>query len=73
MNQSQDSSDKSGAQQDQKARDDMRNEGGRSGGSRIPGSDAQCDESSQQRGQGSRQDIEREKAERGRPWPSRGS
>jgi len=70
MNRSQDSPNKSGAQQDQKVRDDMRNEGGRSGGPRIPGGDAQGDGASRQRGQGSRHDIERGKEERGKGSPA---
>ena len=70
MNQSQDSSNKSGPHQDQKARDDMRNEGGRSGGRRIPEGDGTDEPRQRGGGRGSQRDIEREKADKGQGGPA---
>jgi hypothetical protein len=56
---------KTGAEQDRKARDDVTNEGGRSGGQHAPQDGGRTDEPRQQGGQGSRQDIEREEADKG--------
>ncbi len=67
MNQSQGSPGKTGAEQDQKARDDMTNEGGRSGGQHAPEGGGQTDKSRQQGGQ---QDMDSEKADKGRGSPA---
>jgi hypothetical protein len=65
MAQSRGSPGKTGAEQDRKARDDVTNEGGRSGGQHAPQDGGRTDEPRQRGGQGSRQDIERKEADKG--------